>query len=303
MATSFLAAAGLSKQRSALRNQTELLFVRCLFAVLRLLPLRKAMKMASQLVSLYVMNSSLRRVVHANARIAGFSEALVLQGAVQCWGRVIATLAHLPRLKRDNIRQWIDYEGFEHFEMAKQRGKGVLFATAHLGNWELSAYAHALMAEPMMVVTRPLDNPLLEAMVAGLRSSSGNALFGRESFARTVLTALKQNKAVGILIDQNVIDQPVFVRFFGHAASTEVNFVKLAHKTGAAVIPGYALWSEAKQRFVLRFFPIMEMSGDAAADTQRLHSHLEQVIRDHPDQWNWIHRRWKTQPPGRASLY
>ena len=109
---------------------------------------------------------------------------------------------------------------------------------------------------------------------------------------------------MGILIDQNASPESgVFVDFFGIPACAGTGFAKLAAHSGAAVIPGFALWSTAERRFILRFFPAVEMSGDAARDTQAVQSVLEQVIREHPDQWLWIHRRWKTRPPGAPALY
>ncbi len=109
---------------------------------------------------------------------------------------------------------------------------------------------------------------------------------------------------MGILIDQNAsLDSGVFVDFFGIPACAGTGFAKIAAHSGAAVIPGFALWSETESRYVLRFYPPVPITGDAARDTQALQSQLEEVIRAHPDQWLWIHRRWKTRPPGESSLY
>ena len=228
----------------------------------------------------------------------------LISGVFRSVARVLLAVARFPRINRNNAGDWIRYEGFEHFERARQRGRGVLFATAHLGNWELSAFAHALMAEPMHVVVRPLDNPLLDAFVERRRRWSGNSVIGKRELARGILRALHANQAVGILIDQNTSpEEGVFVDFFGLPACAHAGFVKLAHRSGAAVIPGFALWSEQERRFVLRFYPPVEITGNLAADTQRLHAQLEAVIRQHPDQWLWIHRRWKTRPAGDPPIY
>jgi KDO2-lipid IV(A) lauroyltransferase len=118
------------------------------------------------------------------------------------------------------------------------------------------------------------------------------------------LKALADNQAVGILIDQNAADDAgVFVDFFGVPASAGTGFARFAAHSGAAVIPGFALWNDAEQRYVLRFYPPLEMTGDAQRDTQTLQAKLEEVIREYPDQWLWIHRRWKTRPPGEPSPY
>jgi KDO2-lipid IV(A) lauroyltransferase len=156
----------------------------------------------------------------------------------------------------------------------------------------------------MNVVVRPLDNPLIDALVERRRALTGNRPIGKKDFARAILKALAANQAVGILIDQNAsLDTGVFVDFFGVPASAGTGFAKFAKHSGAAVIPGFALWNELEQRYVLRFYPPLEMTGDAVRDTQTLQSKLEELIREYPDQWLWIHRRWKTRPPGETSPY
>jgi KDO2-lipid IV(A) lauroyltransferase len=173
-----------------------------------------------------------------------------------------------------------------------------------MGAWELSAFSHALMSEPMHVVVRPLDNPLIDAAVEKRRAGSGNTLIPKKDAARAIFRALQRNEAVGVLIDQNVLpEEGAFIDFFGIPACAGTAFVRIAQRTGAAVIPGYALWSESEKRYVLRFYPLLELTGDIQADTQLLHKQLEQVVRDYPDQWLWIHRRWKTRPSGAAAFY
>jgi len=218
--------------------------------------------------------------------------------------RLLYAFARFPKMNRQNISEWIRYEGLENYTEAKKLGRGILVATAHLGNWELSAFAHALMTEPMNVVIRPLDNPAIDRLVENRRKLSGNRLIEKWDGARAILRALQHNEAVGILIDQNTsLQEGVFVDFFGTPACANTAFAKIAARTGAVVIPGFALWSDGEQRYVLRFYPSVEMTGDATEDTRRLHQLLEQVIREYPGQWLWIHRRWKTRPPGAPPIY
>ena len=241
----------------------------------------------------------LRRVGYANLdmTLPAADHKAIIDGVFHSIARILVAFSRFPRLNKRNIGEWIRYEGFEHFEEALLRGKGVLFATAHLGNWELSAFAHALMAQPMNVVVRPLDNKRIDDVVESYRALSGNTLIQKKEAARSILKALAQNEAVGILIDQNAsLDQGVFVDFFGVPACANVAFAKIAGRSGAAVIPGFALWSEAEKKYVLRFYPIVEITGDAAADTASIQKQLERAIREYPDQWLWIHRRWKTRP-------
>jgi KDO2-lipid IV(A) lauroyltransferase len=244
-----------------------------------------------------------RRTARKNLAMAGLPESTV-DGMYRSLARSVACLARMPGIGRGNVDSWIRYDGLEYFLEAKRRGKGVLFYTAHLGNWELSAFAHGLMTEPMAVMVRPLDNPLLDALVRRYRTVSGNEVLDKKDSARDVLKALKANRAVGILADQNAgLKEGAFVDFFGVKACAHTGFARLAAHSGAVVIPGFALWSEAEGRYVLRFYPPVEMTGDAVADTGRLHVRLESVIREYPDQWLWIHRRWKTRPPGEAQIY
>jgi KDO2-lipid IV(A) lauroyltransferase len=251
----------------------------------------------------------LRRVAMRNLAMAlpertPEEHKLIVDGVFRSVARMLVSLARFPRITKGNIHEWIRYEGYEHFERALAQGRGVLFATAHLGNWELSAFAHALLSAPMHVVVRPLDNRRIDELVESRRAASGNHLIGKKDFARSILQALKNNEAVGILVDQNAgLEDGVFVDFFGIPACAGSGFAKFAAHSGAAVIPGFALWSEKEQKYILKFYPPLPMTGAVAVDTQVLHAQLERVIREYPDQWLWLHRRWKTRPPGSKNLY
>jgi Kdo2-lipid IVA lauroyltransferase/acyltransferase len=249
----------------------------------------------------------LRRIAMRNLELAGFPESdrkTIVDGVFQSIARLIDTFARFPKMSPKTIHRWIRYEGLENFTAAAARKKGVLIPTGHVGNWELSAFAHAWMTGPMSIVVRPLDNSRIDALVAQRRAMSGNNIISKREAARGILRALERGEAVGILIDQNTsAEEGVFVDFFGMQACAGAAFVKFAHHSGAAVLPGFALWEPKERRYVLRFYPEIPMTGDVQADTQRVHSLLESVIREHPDQWLWIHRRWKTRPPGEPSLY
>lgn len=228
----------------------------------------------------------------------------IVDGVFASIARLLAAFARFPALNRTNISDWIRYDGLEHYQEAKARGRGVLFATAHMGNWELSAFAHALLTEPMNIVVRPLDNAPIDALVERYRQLSGNGIISKREAARGIIRALHNNEAVGILIDQNTTPaEGVFVDFFGRKACAGTAFAKIAARTGATVIPGFALWSESEHKYVLRFYPPVPITGDAQRDTQSIQSVLEHVIREYPDQWLWIHRRWKTQPAGEPPIY
>ena len=276
----------------------------------RILPRRLSEAAATALVN--AVRLSVRRytrVSRRNLEIAfpGCSEAekrACIDGCFRNIARVLVAVAKFPLITRQNVHEWIRYEGFEHFEAALQWGRGVIFATAHLGNWELSAYAHALMARPMGVVVRPLDNPLLDREAIRYRTLSGNSVISRRESARPILQMLKANEAVGILADQNTTrDRGVFVEFFGIPACVDAGIAKLAAHTGASIIPGFALWSDSERRYVLRFYPPIHATGDQLQDTQAVQTALESAVREYPQQWLWIHRRWKTRPVGSPPVY
>jgi KDO2-lipid IV(A) lauroyltransferase len=248
--------------------------------------------------------SAMRNLALALPERSAREHALIVDDVFRNIARVLVAVAKFPRITKANIHEWIRYEGYEHFERALGLGEGVLFATAHLGNWELSAFSHALMSRPMHIVVRPLDNPRIDALVENRRAASGNRLIGKKDFARSILQALKANEAVGILVDQNAsLADGVFVDFFGIPACAGAGFAKIAAHSGAIVIPGFALWSEQERKYILRFYPPLPITGDVTQDTQALHSQLESVIRQYPGQWLWLHRRWKTRPPGTPDLY
>jgi KDO2-lipid IV(A) lauroyltransferase len=246
----------------------------------------------------------LRRVAKKNLAIADIPDEGVIDGVYRSIARLLATFARFPSMSREIVHRLVRYQGLENFQSAMARGRGVLVATAHFGNWEFSAFAHAYLTGPMHVVVRPLDNPRVDALVERYRALSGNPIIEKKDAARSILKALKSGAAVGILIDQNVtLDEGVFIEFFGEKACAGSAFAKLAHHSGAAVVPGYALWHEDERRYAIHFEPEIEMTGDVQADTQRIHSRLEKAILQHADQYLWLHRRWKTRPPGEAPIY
>jgi len=298
------------RKRSAVRNIVEYVLALAALKSLEWTPLPLARRLAGGYARLLdlalprLRRAAVRNLSLAMPELNAAQRSVMVEGVFRSIGRVLLGFARFPSIRRGNLARWIRCEGSGYFEAALRRGRGVLFATAHLGNWELSAFAHALFQGPMRVVVRPLDNPLIDRLVERRRGLTGNhPIFKRDS-ARGILKALAANQAVGILIDQNATaDSGVFVDFFGIPACAGAGFAKIAAHSGATVIPGFALWSEEEGRYVLRFYPPVEIVGDAARDTAALQARLEQVIRAFPDQWLWVHRRWKTRPPGEPPLY
>jgi Kdo2-lipid IVA lauroyltransferase/acyltransferase len=201
-------------------------------------------------------------------------------------------------------------EGLDHYLRAKAHGKGVLILTAHLGAWELSSFYHSLMGHPMGMIIRKLDNRRLDQYVNSIRCLHGNFVISKDDFGRGLLKAVHAGATVGILMDTNMTPpQGEFVKFFGIDACTGTGLAHIARQTGAAVLPGFMLWEPAERRYVLHFGPEIEMprTADRATDilegTHACAAVIESWIRRYPDQWLWIHRRWKTRPPGEPGLY
>lgn len=297
-------------KKSWAQLRAEYALTASLIALLRWLPLQLSNTLARVITRvLDLAVPKLRQAADKNLsfafpELAARERRRIADGVFRTIARLLVALARLPSIDASNVSEWIGYEGLEHYLEAKKEGRGVLIATAHLGNWELSAYAHALMTEPMHVMVRPLDNPLVDRLVEDRRTASGNRLIFKRDAARAVISALRRNEAVGILIDQNTsASEGVFIDFFGKRASAGSAFVKFAQHANAPVIPGFAIWDERARRYVLRFYPRVEMSGDVQTDTQHLHAVFEDIIRRYPDQWMWIHRRWKTRPAGEPAIY
>jgi KDO2-lipid IV(A) lauroyltransferase len=225
-------------------------------------------------------------------------------------GWLLAEFCKMPGYTPEYASRFIRYEGLDHFLQARARGRGVLVLTGHLGAWELSSFYHSLAGYPMGMVIRRLDNPLVDAMVNRIRCLHGNRVLHKDDFARGLLAAVRRGETVGILMDTNMTPpQGVFVPFFGIPACTASGLARVAAKTGAAVLPGYLVWSEQESRYVLHFGPELALShtadseADAVDNTARFTAVLEEAIRRYPTQWLWMHRRWKTRPAGNPPLY
>jgi Kdo2-lipid IVA lauroyltransferase/acyltransferase len=264
---------------------------------------------------LFSRQPTLRKVAEFNLRLAfpdwtGAQRKEVTRKMVRNLGWMAAEFARLPGLTKENIEGVVILEGHENFLEGQRRGKGVLYLTGHIGAWELSSFAHALYGYPLHYMARPLDNKRLDALVNQYRCSSGNRPIFKNESARVMLKILKDSGTIGILADQNTMpEEGVFVDFFGKSACTTTGIARVALHTGAAVVPGYAYWDETIQKYRLRFEPPVELvrTGDTEHDvfenTQRFTKVIEEVIRKYPDQWVWVHRRWKTRPKGEPALY
>lgn len=263
----------------------------------------------------FALRTPLRRAAEFNLRLAfpEWSEAqrkAVIRGMIRQVGWMAGEFSQFPRYTRENIGRIVAIDGAEHFECARARGKGVLFLTGHMSAWELAPFAHALYGHPLNFLVRPVANRRVDALVNSYRCFSGNAPIEKNRAARAMLKVLAEGGTIGILADHNTTrEEGVFVDFFGVPACTSSGLARVALRTGAAVVPGFLRWDEPGRKYILSFAPALELcrSGDDEADvmknTARFTKVIEEFVRAHPDQWLWVHKRWKTRPPGDSPIY
>jgi len=306
---------GVAKQVK-LKQRLEYWCLRVLVAVMGMLPRplgRAAGAMLGWMV--YVLLGRLRRVGQRNLAMA-FPEkseeerTRILRGVYRSLGWQLAEFCRMRRYTAESAGKLIRYEGLENYLAAKAKGKGVFVLTGHLGAWELSSFYHSLAGYPMSMVIRRLDNPLVDEFVNGIRSQHGNRVIHKDDFARGLLTAMQQGDTVGILMDTNMTPpQGVFVPFFGVPACTASGLARVALRSEAAVLPGFLVWEGSEKRYVLHFGKELELirGSDSAenivANTALFTATIESYVRRYPDQWLWVHRRWKTRPAGEGGIY
>lgn len=239
---------------------------------------------------------------------------VILQRAFRNLGRVLGTVAHFGRLTPGNFDDLIVYEPEPEFDKAYRgsidKGRGRIIVGGHLGNWELQAFSYPIFFEPLVFLAREMDNPRIDAFIERIRTRLGNRQIDKTNSAAEILRTLRRGGAVGMLADVNSHPKEgVFVPFFGTLACTQSGVAMLALRTDADIVPAFALWDEsiAKYRVVHDEIIVPVDTGDRSADitttTARYTAAIERVIRKYPDQWIWVHRRWKTRPPGKPELY
>ena len=299
-----------------MRHRLEFALAWCVVKTIGALPRPLARLVGVSLGQLtYTLHGKLRRVGMRNLALA-FPEKTarqrrkIVRSVFTSLGRQFAEVCLFPTYTSENVSRIVGYDGYENFDRAAQRGKGVLFLTGHIGGWELSAFAHSLYGHPLHFVMRPLDNPYLDALVRRYRTMHGNTPILKDDPARELLRAMKAGATVGILMDTNMTPpEGVFVDFFGIPACTASGLARIALRTDAAVVPGFTIWDPVLRKYRLRFEPRVTLirtgnnDNDIVANTALFTKVIEDVVRRYPDQWLWVHRRWKTRPPGQPSLY
>lgn len=307
-------------KKSQSQINAEYILAKGLLVILSVMPKCAALAFGRAVAWLaYRFFSKLRRAGERSLEIAypelaENTRAEILQGSFRSLGRTMGVVGGFHNVSRANIEDLIEPEFDEAFaeEFAKirEQKRGFIVLTGHIGNWELFALAYSMYFGPASLLSRKMDNPKIDAMVLGIRSRFGNTQIDKTNAAGPILRILNRGETVGILADVNTHPKEgVFVPFFGVDACTSAGVAMLAHRTGAAIVPLFAVWNEETGKYSMINEEIIEPAntGDRKADivatTAQFTAALERVIRKYPEQWIWIHRRWKTRPPGESELY
>jgi KDO2-lipid IV(A) lauroyltransferase len=303
---------------SPLRIRAEYLALRAVVGFLAALPLGLALRVGEAVMWLvHLVAVPLRRVGMTNLAIAFPEKPIaerrrILRESMLNLGRMAAELAHLPALTDAQLRDMVRFEDETWWREAIgwERPTGVLLLSGHFGNWELLVYAHGRRGHPFTMVHRPIRNPLIDRWLNRLRARAGTRLVRKHHAAAEVLRALREKQLLVLPFDQNSTrGLGVFVDFFGQPASTNAGIARIGLRADAPVVPGFIVRQGRSARHVVYLLPIMELEntgdprGDVVRNTQRLSIVFEDMVRRFPDQWLWVHKRWKTRPPGTPRIY
>jgi KDO2-lipid IV(A) lauroyltransferase len=293
------------------RHRVEYAVVRAVAGGVGLLPMAAVRRLGTALGrAAYSVDAFHRRIALDNLRHAfparSEAERRAIAREMFChFGRLLLELMKFGAMSDEAILKLVETEGEERVAQAYQQGRGVLFFTGHFGYWEMQAITQPLNVRPVSVLARPLDNPLLHDLLLRIRTRTGNAVIYRQGAIRKVLRELAANRGVALLIDQHLhTPDAVYVDFFQRPAATTSALAALALRTGAPVIPVFALpLPGGRYRFVYEHpvDPPQDDSPESIRDfTQRCTDVLEMYVRRHPTLWLWMHRRWRDRDPALA---
>jgi len=248
------------------------------------------------------------RIVITNLRLAFGQEkgdqeiAAIARACYRHLGKCLMEFIRLPAMTAEEIRRVTCYESREHLEAALAAGSGVILLTGHLGNWEIVGARIAADGYPLNVIARAQRDDRLTEYIRETRQTSGMRVLHREESVRGSLKALRSNHLVGMLLDQNAGDEGIFVDFFGHLASTAPGAAAFALRTGAAVVPTFGRRNPDDTHTIIfqEAVPLVrtgDLKEDIRANTARYTKIIEERIRQEPEQWFWLHKRWKSRPP------
>ena len=289
---------------TSVRQRLEYAAVVAVRCIARRLPRPVSLGLGTALGRLFhAIHRPRRELAVANLRAAfpASSDAecrAILRAAFEQFGRHVVDFLNFSGMRPQRMLALVEVEGAAHVERAEAQGRGVMYFTGHFGSWELQVMVHAYRFGPIVMVARTLDNPLLERMIERLRGRAGTRVLPRRGAVRGLLGALKRRESVGMMIDQHMQDRSaVEVMFFRRPAATTSAIAALALRTGAPIIPVFAL-PLPRGRYRLVYEPAVEPPAPDDPDpvrtyTQRCTDVLETYVRRHPHLWLWMHRRWR----------
>jgi KDO2-lipid IV(A) lauroyltransferase len=295
-----------------MRHRLEYAIVRALIAVVRVLPPFMIDALGTALGrAFYVLDGAHRRIALRNLATAfplrsDAERRAIARAAFAHFGRLLFELLRFATLTPAQMVARVDVDGEERSRAAYAQGKGVLFVTGHFGFWELQAMVHAVQAEPVAILARALDNPYLNRLLESIRQRTGNTVVYRRGTIRRVMRTLQSGHGVAVLIDQHIMSRDaIYVDFFSRPAATTSAVAALALRTGAPVMPVFALpIGGGRYRMIYErpVDPPRRDSPDAVQEfTQRCTDVLEMYVRRHPELWLWMHRRWRDDAPADES--
>jgi KDO2-lipid IV(A) lauroyltransferase len=292
-------------KKRGLKNKLEYLAFRLSYALVAPLPRPWTLALGAG------MGKLAARVLHKRSTLArtNLRQAFPQKSPAECeqilrqmfrqLGISAMEMLLLPRLHQLRaLEEYFDFEGLEHLHQAHRQGKGVILLSAHLGLWECGSIFLPRLGFPAAFVAKSMKNPRLDAYLTKVRQSSGCVGINAKQGARRILRALNENMVVGILPDQHARPrQAIRSRFFGRPAWTTPVIAQIALKTGAPVVSSF-IYRQADNRYLAVFAPIStcDQQGNplsTEACTQVFNDHIEAAIRRQPDQWFWLHRRWR----------
>lgn len=291
-----------------MRHRLEYLIVSWLIRAVRLMPDRLVRALGSALgLAFYTFDRAHRRIAERNLATAFPSRPAderrkVARGAFLHFGRLLMELLKFSTLSHEAMLARVEFDGEDRARLAYAQGRGVLFFTGHFGFWELHAMVHGLRIQPIGVLARTLDNTALNGVLEGIRQGTGNTVIYRQGTIRRVMRMLHAQQGVALLIDQHIQGRDaVHVDFFDRPAATTSALAALALRTGAPVVPVFALpLGAGRYRMIYEHSvaPPQTDSDQAIHEfTQRCTDVLEMYVRRHPDLWLWMHRRWRDEGP------
>jgi KDO2-lipid IV(A) lauroyltransferase len=304
------------ENRSQLRTVLEYSAARLLFSGLALLPRPLALRACRAMArTAYLVSWKLRRIGDLNLQMA-FPEMRrrerrrLLRDSVANLGRQLGEFSRFSKATPETLRDIVDCEGLQHVDAARALGRGVIMITGHLGAWEMIGFALSAFGHRADFLVRRSENPAIEQLIEDRRTRFGNRTIDKRNAARAMLETLRRGDILGLLVDMNVVrEQGIFVDFFGVPASTTFIAAKLSLRTGAPMVPIFALWDDRRRRYMIYIeAPLaIERSGDEEKDIRQLTLKftkiVEEYVRRYPDQYLWIHKRWRTRPVGEKNFY